>query len=377
MCHTTLEEKNTVLLVALELSATTWKLAMGDGTPKGRRSKATVDAGNIGGVLEACAKAEKKFGLVGAQIVSCYEAGRDGFWIHRELEQYGVKNLIVDASSIEVDRRQKRAKTDRLDAERLLAQLTRYQGGEQGALRVVRVPSQEVEDGRRPHRELGRLRKEKTAHSNRMRSLGVLQGQKLVVGPHLREQVEGLGDKLPVRLHEEVLREYERWELVQRQIVLLQRKLRQELKEQPETPAAKIILQLADLRAIGERSAELFTWELFLWRTFDNGRQVGAAVGLTGTPYASGKLDREQGISKAGNRRVRAMLIEIAWCWVRYQPESALTKWFQERFAGTAKVRRIGIVALARKLIIALWRYVRDGEIPEGAVRKSTLAAAA
>ena len=376
MCQTALWEKDTdsdVLLAALELSAKTWKVALG---ARGRTSQVTVAAGDLPALWEAFTKTKRRFGLdPAAAVLTCYEAGRDGFWIHRELEKAGVRNLVVDAASIEVDRRQRRAKTDRLDAGRLLAQLQRWYGGERKALRTVRVPSVAAEDARRSHRELGRLRKERTGHSNRLRSLLVLHGIRLSVGVSFPQEVEKLGEVLPAHLRAEMLREYERWQLVSQQIRALESEQHREVRQPSAERHIHVIRQLSALRAVGEGSARVFACELFGWRDFDNPRQVGAVVGLTGTPYASGTLNHEQGISKAGNRRVRAVLIEIAWCWLRYQPESKLTKWFHTRFTGSARLRRIGIVALARRLIIDLWRYVRDGVVPEGAQFKPRLAA--
>ena len=368
MYHTTLQGKDTdseVLLAALELSAKDWKVAMG---ARGRTRQVTVPAGNLPALLQALDTAKARLGLdPAAPVVSCYEAGRDGFWIHRELEKAGVTNLVVDAASIEVDRRQRRAKTDRLDARRLLAQLQRFHGGERKALRTVVAPSVADEDARRPHRELERLRKERTAHGNRMRSLFTLHGYRLKVGVHVSEQVSELGERLPPHLGAEVLREYERWQMVSGQIHALEVELRAELaQETPTDPAICLIGQLMKLCAIGDASGRLFVREFFGWRRFDNRRQVAAAAGLTGTPYNSGTMEREQGISKAGNRRVRAILIEIAWGWLRFQPDSPLSLWFKERFTGSARLRRIGIVAVARRLLIDLWRYLKDGVIPAG-----------
>jgi len=366
MCHTTLQGKDTdseVLLAALELSAKDWKVAMG---ARGRTRQVTVPAGDLLALFQAFDTAKARFGLdPSAAVVSCYEAGRDGFWIHRELEKGGVTNLVVDAASIEVDRRQRRAKTDRLDAGRLLAQLQRFHGGERKALHTVAVPSVADEDARRPLRELERLRKERTAHGNRMRSLFTLHGYRLKVGVHVPEQVSELGERLPAHLRTEVLREYERWQMVNTQMKALEAELRAELAQAGE-PAILLIRQLMKLCGIGDASARLFVREFFAWRRFDNRRQLAAAVGLTGTPYASGTMEREQGISKAGNRRIRAILIEIAWGWLRFQPDSPLSLWFQERFAGSPRLRRIGIVAVARRLLIDLWRYLKDGVIPAG-----------
>jgi transposase len=206
-----------------------------------------------------------------------------------------------------------------------------------------------------------------------MRSLLTLHGYALVVGVHVPEQVQALGERLPRHLRAEVLREYERWQVVNTQIRTIE--LEQRHEEATPAPAAEprvtAIRQLTAIRGLGETSARVFAGEFFGWRRFENRRQVAAAAGLTPTPYASGGMEREQGISKAGNRRVRATLLEIAWGWLRYQPESPLTLWFTERFTGSGRMRRIGIVALARRLLIDLWRYVRDGVIPPGVRFKS------
>ena len=203
-------------------------------------------------------------------------------------------------------------------------------------------------------------------HGNRMRSLLTLHGYPLTVGVHVAEQVSKLGDRLPPRLRAEVLREYERWQGVTTQIRAVEAELRAELAQEASEPAIALIRHLMKLCAIGDASGRLFVREFFGWRRFENRRQLAAAAGLTGTPYASGTMEREQGISKAGNRRLRAILIEIAWGWLRYQPDSPLSLWFQERFAGSARLRRIGIVAVARRLLIDLWRYLKDGVIPAG-----------
>jgi transposase len=382
MCQTTLDGKDSgsdVLLAALELSDKTWKVAFAGG---GRTSLATMKSGDLGELVRQCDKAKERFGLrPKVPVVSCYEAGRDGFWLHRALVPLGVENIVVDSASIEVDRRHRRAKTDRLDARRLLAQLQRFHAGERRAFHIVAVPSVADEDARRRHRELERLRRERTAHNNRMRSLLVLHGIRLSISLHFREQLaqergpEGNG--IPAHLEAELLREYERWRLVNQQIQAVETERRNELAEQRKQlaqrsadPQIRTILQLNDLCGIGTTSAEVFVREVFGWRQFRNRRQLAASVGLVPTPFASGGRETEQGISKAGNKRVRRVLLEIAWCWLRYQPESRLTLWFHERFGGSGRMRRIGIVALARRLLIELWRYVQTGVLPEGAQLK-------
>jgi transposase len=359
--------------MAMELSKGKWKLAFSDGVSN--PSLHNVDAGDRKGVLGRIEKAKRRFKLGDeVRVVSCYEAGRDGFWIDRWLKSEGIENLVVDSSSIEVSRRQRRAKTDGLDARKLLVMLVRYVGGEQDTWAVVRVPTEEEEDGRRLHREIDRLKGERTQHTNRIRSLLALQGIEVVgtIGKRgWAEEVEALrcwdGSELPPGMKAEVVRESERLATVREQIRGLEREQSEAVKE-PEDEATKKVAQLMLLNGIGMQSSWLFVHEMFGWREFRNGREVGSYAGLTGTPYDSGESEREQGISKAGNRRVRRMVVEIAWCWLRYQPESQLSLWYQQRFGGGNKrMRRIGIVALSRKLLVQLWRYVEFGEVPPGA----------
>jgi transposase len=305
------------------------------------------------------------------RVVSCYEAGRDGFWLHRHLVSIGIENEVVDAASIEVSRRLRHVKTDRLDGERLLAKLIRHCAGERGGWSVVRVPSAEEEDARRLHRELERLKRERLAHRVRMQSLLVTQGLKIRIKRGLGLRLDGLtlwdGRALPQELKAELERERERLALVERQIERLEAARRERLSA-PRTEAEQRIVQLMRLGAIGPASAWLLVMEFFGWRAFRNRRELAALAGLVGTPYNSGESERDQGISKAGNRRVRAMIVEIAWLWLRFQPKSALSQWYRSRFVGGGlRMRRVGIVALARRLLIALWRYLEQGVIPEGA----------
>jgi transposase len=362
-----------MLYVALELSGKSWKLAMTDGTVKIRM--ATVPTGAIAGVLFAAKKAKEKLGLEqAARIVSCYEAGRDGFWIHRALVAAGFENVVVDPSSIEVDRRQRRAKTDRLDAQKLVAQLVRHvERGDR--FHVVRVPSVRDEDDRRLERELLRLKKERQAHVVRMLSLMALHGVCSKVTAHFGLLVGALrqpnGEPLPPALSAELKREADRLELVRTQIRALEKARRERIRAR-STRAAQVAAMLTTLRGVGENSASILAHEFFGFRDFDNGRQVGACAGMVGAPYSSGNVDQEQGITKAGNRRVRATAIELAWAWLWYQPESALAQWYTRRFADQGgRMKRVGIVALARKLLVALWRYSKDGIIPDGAQLKA------
>ena len=362
------------LYMAMELSDKCWKLVFSDGGEKRRHE--TMEAGHRMELVEAIRKAKEKFDLSSeAKVVSCYEAGRDGFWLHRYLVTLGVDNQVVDSSSIETNRRKRRAKTDRIDGVKLVTMLMRYWGGERGLWSVVRVPSVEDEEGRRLHRELASLNKERTRHRNRIRGLLVAQGLRLEPKGDFLQRLEALtlwdGAPLPLELKGELEREYQRLRLVEAQRRALENTRKSRLR-QADTASVQRVVQLMGLRAIGPNCAWLLVMEFFAWREFRNRRQLGACAGLTGTPYDSGASKRDQGISKAGNRRVRTMMIEIAWLWLRYQPNSKLSRWFRERFAGGgARMRRVGIVALARRLLVALWRYVEDGMLPEGAELKA------
>ena len=358
------------LFIAFELAQRHWRLAFGDGV--GRARLVTLEAGDQVAVKEAIAKARIHFGLdEAAAVVSCYEAGRDGFWLHRWLLECGVENLIVDSGSIEVNRRQRRAKTDRLDALKLLSMLMRYMGGERRVWTVLHVPTTEQEDARRPHRERERLERERLAHSNRIRGLLMLHNirVKTIGGAKWCQRLAALRVHLPVQLWAELGRESERLRLVVEQLRALEAERAQSLIQ--ADPAREKTVKLLELVSIGPTSAWVLAREVF-WRTLRNRREVAHCAGLAPMHYASGESAHEQGISKAGNRRVRVLTVQLAWCWLRYQPRSALAQWFNVRFAGGgSRIRRIGIVALARRLLIALWRYVEYGVIPEGATLKT------
>lgn len=303
-------------------------------------------------------------------MVSCYEAGRDGFWIHRWLETQGVQNVIVDSSSIEVNRRARRAKSDGLDAAKLLSMLFRHVGGER-VWSVVRVPTSEEEQARQLNRELQSLGQESTRHVNRIKGLLASIGLVLKVDKHfpktLKEARQWNGQPVPEELRDRLLRDFEQLQVVNRQIRAMNQQRNQTLRTK-DSPALQQVRQLLGLRGIGVNSAWLFVHEFFAWRKFQNRREVGSLAGLAPTPYASGDLRHEQGISKAGNKQMRWMAVEIAWWWLHLQPDSELTQWYQRRFAqGNSRQRRIGIVALARKLLVALWKYLQTGELPEGA----------
>ena len=361
-----------VLYMAMELAQSKWCLAFGNGL---KMRQITVEANDTNALQEAIKKAKEKFSLpLESKIISCYEAGRDGFWIHRYLEVNKITNYVVDSSSIEVPRKKRRAKTDRLDAEKLLKQLIAYVKGE-NKLDVARVPKEEEEDRRRMHRERERLKKERTQHTNRIGSLLNLHGIKCAKGKknwdaYLNEVTDWKGEALPTYLKEELLREAARLDLIEKQLKALELNMQEFLKTGKDTVSINI-QGLMNLKGIGEVSSWILVMEWFGWRHFNNRREVGAAAGLVGTPYDSGDSQREQGITKAGNHRIRAIMIELSWLWLRYQPNSELSKWFNERFNHGKRSRKVGIVALARKLLIALWRYITTGEIPKGAALKS------
>ena len=353
---------------AFELSATKWRVAFTDGA---KIRQVTIVAGDFDALEEHAAKARKHFKLEKGHVLSsCYEAGRDGFWIHRRLEEMSIVNHVLDSASIEVSRRARRAKSDSLDAESLVRILIRLLRGEKKACSVVKVPTVEMEDSRRIDRERERLSKEKTQHLTRMRALLVTQGIELEAFSELPLAMEKLKPTCP-RLVEELEREKERLTLVLTQIKALDER-RRELLESKVLPWAEKAEMLARLKAIGEQTSSVLSSEFFGWREFANGKQVGACAGFTPTPYSSGASNREQGISKAGSRRIRRIMVEVAWMWLRYQPQSTLSKWFEGKFAKKAgRSRRVGIVALARKLLVALWSYLERGVVPEGALMKT------
>lgn len=364
------------LYMVLELSDRSWKVLFA--ASRGRRRERTVAARDVMQLLAEIAEAKRKLGLPPeARVVSCYEAGRDGFWLHRALEAGGVESLVVDSSSIEVPQRARRKKTDRLDLVKLMALLVRYVGGERGVWSVVRVPDQEVEDVRQLSRGIDRLKCERGRHIVRLKSLLAKEGIKelRIGGSDWAERVGRIrlwdGSGLRPRLARELILEGERLALIERQLAELKAE-REALVASSPCRIAGTARALRELGGIAQESSFVFSTEVFGWRTFANRRELAGALGVTGMPFNSGNCEREQGISKAGNRRMRAMLIEIAWCWLRYQPRSALSRWWQDRFArGNKRTRRIGIVALARKLLVALWRYLEEGLVPEGAALKA------
>ena len=365
------------LYIAFELGTGSGKLGFSRGLGQRPREQ-NVRARDVESVLEEIERAKRRFGLPEeTRVVSCYEAGRDGFWLHRFLVDRGIENRVVDSSSIEVKRRQRRVKTDRMDVEKLLGLLMRYEAGERKAWSVVRAPTVAEEDARQLHRELLNAKRDRTRVTNRIRGLLANQGLEIDLQADVPTQLDQMrcwdGSPLPPGLQARLAREWEKVEFLTRQIHGLQNE-RRRLVRTSDDPAMQKIAQLLTLRGIGANSAWLYTMEFFGWRQFRSGKEIGALAGLTPTPHQSGELRHELGIAKAGNRRVRWMSIEGAWAWLRFQPQSALSQWYQERFGGGGpRLRKIGIVALARKLLIALWQFLETGVVPEGAELKTRI----
>jgi transposase len=363
------------LSLAFELGNAEWKLAMTTTIDQPALVR-TMPARDLATREAEIARAKTHFGLrASAPVQSCDEAGRDGFWLHRYLLSRGIANRIVDSSSIEVNRRRRRAKTDRLDACKLVTMLIRATGGEQKVWSVVRVPAPAAEDQRQVHRELLFARRDRSRHTNRIKGLLASQGvpleriQELPV--HLVRARLWDGTPLPALLCARLTREWETVLGYSARIRMLKAE-RRALLTATDDPAIAQVRERHRLRGVGLDSAWLYVMEFFAWREFRNRRQVGGLAGLTDTHYQSGDLQHEQGISKAGNRWVRALAINTAWAWLRFQPTSALARWYQQKFGqGSSRLRKIGIVALARKLLIAFWRYLDAGIIPEGAVLRA------
>jgi transposase len=366
-----------VLTVALELSGKSWKVALQDGKrnrPALHTADAPCAAARLRQVAQLIDAAKRKWGLAEtARVVGLYEAGQDGFWISRALTAQGIDVLVVDPASIPVERHARRAKTDRLDVQRLLVCLRRWLRGERDGMRVVHAPSPEGEAQRQLVRERGQLQKEIGQHRDRIRKLlrtvGAWDGVHGDIGARLAQEAVRChdGSRLPPQLQARLLRESERLALAEKEL----QELEASLLAQLPAPVQERIGRLKQLRAVGAVGATRLVLELY-WRHFGNRRQVGACVGLVPQPYDSGGSRVDQGISKQGNRRVRSLLIEMAWLWLRYQGGSALAQWFAKRCSGAGKRgRRVAIVAVARKLAIALWRYLEEGEIPAGARMKA------
>ena len=367
------------IFATIELSQKTWLVTL-HSPDRDRMSRHKLEGGDHAGLLALIesirARAALKLGSA-PKVVSCYEAGYDGFWLHRLLMTAGITNYVFDPSSIAVDQRARRVKTDRIDGEKMLRTLMAYLRGEPRVVRIVRVPPPEQEDARRASRERGRLTKEQTAHTTRIKALLRLLG--IAVGnPRRRDWLTWLvkqrdwqGQAVPPRIMAEIEREHARLMLVREQLdALTQASAQADL-----APAAVQMAQrsklLLRLKCLGPAFATTLTHEVF-YKDFRNRREVASYFGLTPSPWQSGGIDRDQGISKAGNPRARCAAIELAWLWLRHQPDSKLTQEYRRRTLDASKrIKRVAIVALARKLIVALWRYLTTGLVPEGAMLKT------
>jgi transposase len=359
------------LYVAFELSAKSWKLAMTSGFGVAPWLR-TVPSGDLRGVARAISQATTRFGLpASAGVASCYEAGRDGFWIHRALRTLGIGNRVVDSASIEVNRRARRAKTDRLDALKLVMMLVRVCCGERQVWREVHVPTAADEAARHVSRERTALTQERTRLINQMRGWVATWGCAL---PARRSadwwtRVRDWADTpLPREVQARIARAETRRAALEEQITAL------EAAHRAATAAAdadSALGRLVRVKSVATTSAAVLLEEGLVWRAFRNRREVGGLLGFTPTPHQSGARRQEQGIARAGNRRLQAMSVQLAWQWVRWQPASPITQWYRARFAtGGPRLRRIGIVAVARRLLIALWRYATTGMVPAGAILK-------
>lgn len=375
MTNTTHRPESTApaLYVALELARKEWLLTMSVG-PAAPRQRARVQPGDRAALTRVLVAAKTRFDLAAdAPVRSCYEAGRDGFWPARLLTRLGVVNLVVDSSSIEVSRRLRHAKTDRLDGDKLLRLLLRHWGGERGMWQVVQVPSREAEDARHASRALTTLQAERTRYRNRLHSLLALHGPgRLRIDARLPERLAAApdweGTPLPAGAQARIV---QTWRLLQHVEGECGRARRTERQQVRATAAPTPAQRLARLRGVAARSATILAQELF-HRRLRNRREVGALTGLVSAPYRSGTMRIDQGLARSGLPAVRRVAVEIAWAWLRYQPTSALAQWYHARFGrGGAVTRRIGIVALARRVIIALWRDVEHGLLPEGALLKA------
>lgn len=362
------------LFGAIELSKATWLVAlqMADlEQPSLYRLKGGV-VDSLVDKLELVQEQHHKRTGRKPRIVVCYEAGYDGFWIHRTLEECGITCQIMDAASIEVNRRRRRPKTDRLDAAKLVRVLMTWHRGERDVCAMVRVPTRDEEDLRRSHRERRRLIGEQTAHTNRIKGLLFAYGIRDFGCRCDRLKLDGLvtgdGRPMPTRLKSELLREIGRLKMVREQIAAVEKE-----RDCAPTPCASSEQKrhkLLALRGIGPTLAAIMSREIY-YRGFENRRQVASYIGLTPNPYSSGESERSHGISKTGNTFARYIMIETAWLWLKHQPNSALSLWYNQRTHGIAgRLRRIMIVALARKLAVALWRYLEKGLVPTGAIQK-------
>ncbi len=368
------------IFVSLELSRSTWVVtSLSPGCGK-KMSKHQVPAGNLDLLFERFSLLQEKSRMKcghDVPVIVIQEAGLDGFWIHRALEQKGIESHVVDPASIATSRRSRRAKTDRLDGEVLVRTLLAYKRGEPRVCAMLQTPSPCEEDRRRICRERKALIAERVAHVNRIKGLLFAQG---IAGyeplrrdrrKRFDELLTGDGRKLPAYLAAQIGRELDRLELLLQHIKAVEMERDTLIAAQATSSNASPVTMLLDIKGVGTEFATVL-WTEGLFRHFDNRRQVAAYAGLAPTPWQSGSVRREQGVSKAGNPRLRTTLIQMAWLWLRHQPHSALTHWYQERVArDNGRLKRATIVAVARKLLVALWKYVTSGVVIEGAIMKN------
>jgi transposase len=363
------------LYLAFELGWSSWGLAFST-APALPPRRVAIPARDLDSLRREIDRARRRFGLPDdSPVRSCFEAGRDGFWLHRFLASGGIDNAVVDSASIEVNRRARRAKSDAIDVAKLLGMLIRYHNGEREVWSVVHVPAPEDEDRRQPHRDRDQLVRERTEHTNRIKGLLATIGLDVRVDERLLERVDALrqwdGEPVPAELRGRIAREFERWRLVDAQLGELGNRQRRDVRDD-DIALVDLVRRLLDLKGVGPVTAWTLVREVFGWREVKNRRELASLVGLDPTPYQSGEAHRERGISKAGNGRVRWTMVELAWMWLRHQPASELSLWYQRRFGcGNARSRKVGIVALARKLLIALWKYLEHDEVPAGATKVS------
>jgi transposase len=362
-----------VLYVAFELGKNDWKLAMTSGFAV-KPWLRTVAGGDMEAVTRVVGVARQRMGLPPtARVVSCYEAGRDGFWIHRALRRLDIDNRVVDSASIDVKRRARRTKTDRLDALKLVMMLVRVCSGEERVWAEVRVPTTEAETARHVSRERTALTQEQTRLRNQIGSWLATCGCR--VAARTRQQPQwwtGVRDwadaPLPPAVQARIARAEARLALLAEHVSVIEAS---QAAAETAAPPASAFARLVELKGVATTSASVLLDEGLVWRTFQNRRQLGGLLGFAPAKYDSGDSSRDQGITRAGNKRLQAVMVQLAWGWLRWQPHSALTRWYQERFGRGKRTRKVGIVALARKLFIALWRYVTNGVLPAGAVLKA------
>jgi transposase len=366
--HSTESVRGMTLFVAFELGAKQWKVALAS-TVESQPWVRGVRAGDWMAVQRLLGDGRRRFGLAAeAPVVSCYEAGRDGFWIHRALRARGISNRVVDSASIEVNRRARRRKTDRIDAVKLVLMLMRAAAGERHVWSEVRVPTVAEEAARVISRERTQLVTERTRRVNQMRGWLTTWG-----GAWPSRRTDGwwtavrdwAGEALPVSVQQRLARAQARVHVVTAQLAAL------EAQQQATVTADPVAARLAALKGLAPTSVSVLLQEGLVWRQFRNRRQVGGFLGYTAVPFQSGDTHQTVGIDRAGNRRLRTISLQLAWQWVRWQPASALTQWYRRRFGEGRRPRLTGIVAVARKLVIALWRDATTNEVPPGAIVKT------